>query len=265
MAIRDLKRYWKPEWYVRVYEMARDGMHPKAVREALGISDYLWRRLWGALPALRDAALKGREARKSVRDGDGSGMPAYVYRHLPPELHKVWKELERVFDVEDHPESFVEGIMTPYGTKARKALYLHALVCSRFDGSQACRKVGVSSSSVAKWCGEDKEFARLINSEVGRIKADFVEGCVFKLIDRGDVTTTLWAAKCLLKDRGYRNAKDDDRSKVAEAVEAKLELDKLTVEELRQLLSLTRPKYALPPKEVSGEVVDSETVLSQEQ
>lgn len=252
---------WQPEWYVRVYEMARDGMSPDQVKRALGVSDHAWRKRWHSDPALRDAVHKGRARKKSVRDGDG--MPEYVYRHLSPELLPAWKELERVFDVEDHPEAFVAAVLTPYGAKARKALYLHALVCSNFNGSQAGRKTGVSREALRKWCAEDPAFARLVTREVSAIKADMVEGAVWKLIDRGDTAATLWAAKCLLKERGYRSSKDEDRSRLTESLQVKVELDKLSVDELRVLLA-SMPRQ-LPPREVNGEVVDSETVLSQEQ
>lgn len=259
-----LKAVWKPEWYVRVYEMARDGMSVRAVKEVLGVSDRAWKKRWRSDPALRDAAKRGRECR---RGGDGAFMTGYVFKHLSPELHKAYRELDRVFEVEDHPERFVEAILTPFGDRARKALYIHALVCSNFDGSRAGRKCGVSRDQIRRWCSRDREFARMVESEVREIKCDFVEGNVFRLVERGDTAATLWAAKCLLKSRGYSSQKDDDRARLTESVQVKLELEKLTAEELRAALSAMRQHSTpvLPPKTVEGEVIDAETVLSQEQ
>lgn len=187
-------------------------------------------------------------------------MPGYVHRHLPPELRETWDKLEGIFDAEKNPEAFVEGVMAGHGLSARKALYLHALVCGNFDGHGACRKVGVSAQDVHRWCQQDPAYARLVREEVWEIKCDLVESAVFRAVQRGSTPEILWAAKCLLKRRGYSTQRDDDRGRVAEALSARVELDKLGVEELRQLLEITRAQGGgrmLPPKVVEGEVVDA--------
>jgi hypothetical protein len=255
-VIKNLQTYWKPEWYARVYELAADGLAPSKIGKALGIPDHTWRRCWQALPAVRDAAKRGLERNKSRKEFDG--MPQYVYRHLPPHLLETWEKLESVFDAERHPEKFVEAIMSGHGAAARKSLYLHALVCGNFDGHAAGRKVGVSQKEVQGWCVKDPAFAELIKSEVLEIKRDLVEGGVFRAIQRGSTPELLWAAKCLLKGRGYTTTREDGADKVAEALTAKVELEKYGTEELLALLEVVRAKNRqLPPRVIEGEVVDA--------
>ncbi len=257
---RNLTAYWKPEWYAQVYELARDGMAVTNIGPAIGITEYMWKKCWKGIPAVRDAAKRGMEANKSRKDYDG--MPGYVFRHLPKELREVWNELERVFDVEKDPEAFVEGIMSGFGISARKALYLHALVCSSFDGHAACRKIGVTSENVIDWCRNDPGFAKLVKEEVLEIKKDLVEGAVFKAVQRGSTPELLWAAKCLLKSRGYSTSKDEAQDRVADALTAKVTLDALGVEDLKALLQVVRANgmtTALPPKQLEGVVVENVT------
>lgn len=274
---------WKNRYYVLAYELVAEGCGLDDLPDSLGVPAAVWKK-WVA----RDRTLK-ETLRRAREKFTGSKSPTvqspepvyrYVYQHLPKELKEVWKKIERAFlpseegGLED-PERFVEAIMLDHGVRARQSIFVHCLVCRNFDGNVASKMTGVSPSEVAKWAEQDVEFGRLIQ-EIEVIKDNFIEGAAFKLIARGDSPMTIAATKARLKKRGWDYGKDvrvqqtaDVRSVHIEVGET--ELDRMTPEEQRLVLEAARALRAarsrkeLPPREVSGEVINTENILSQGQ
>jgi len=68
--------------------------------------------------------------------------------------------------------------------------------------SDACKSVDVSRVTYYKYYKDDPEFKQSID-EIESIVLDYVEGKLFKLIDKGDVASTLFYLKTKGKGRGY--------------------------------------------------------------
>jgi len=68
--------------------------------------------------------------------------------------------------------------------------------------SDACKSVGVSRATYYKYYKEDSEFKQNID-EIEGIVLDYVESKLFKLIEKGDVASTLFYLKTKGKKRGY--------------------------------------------------------------
>lgn len=66
----------------------------------------------------------------------------------------------------------------------------------------ACENVGIARSTHYLWMEEDANYKAEIN-DLLELKRDFVESKLLKLVDGGDTAATIFAAKSLLKSRGY--------------------------------------------------------------
>jgi hypothetical protein len=262
--------HWKDRYYVLAYELARDGCPKKDIPAALGVPETLWAK-WVRKDKTLSTAIE-RGAKKKTNTGPKTADPVfrYVYRHLPPDLRRVWNRIEKAFgdaaesgEPFDH-EAFLEGVMIGKGLRCRQHLYVHALVANNFDGNKACYMTGVSHAEVAAWAERDEGFRELC-AAIKTIKADFVEGAAFKLISRGDPTTTVFAAKCLLADRGWKpppkevkNEHSGSTAHLHAVVEiSEEELESMTPDEIetvlnaRKVLRAAKERKRLPPKVVT--------------
>lgn len=74
---------------------------------------------------------------------------------------------------------------------------------------EACRKAQISHSSYYNYMREDPEFRRRVE-EIREAQKDFVEDALIKKIAEGDTHAILWAAKCLLRERGFNEKNEVD-------------------------------------------------------
>jgi hypothetical protein len=77
--------------------------------------------------------------------------------------------------------------------------------------SDACLSVGVSRVTYYDYYKKDKEFKTTID-EIENTVLDYVEGKLFKLIDKGDVASTLFYLKTKGKGRGYIEKSEIDHN-----------------------------------------------------
>lgn len=87
-------------------------------------------------------------------------------------------------------------------TRARKRAMLDAMRATFGIIKQAAEQVGINRTTHYLWLSKDKKYAAAI-AELEEVKKDFVENKLLKLIENGDSPATTFAAKTLLKDRGY--------------------------------------------------------------
>jgi len=66
----------------------------------------------------------------------------------------------------------------------------------------ACETVGIARSTHYEWLENDPQYKAEVNNLL-ELKRDFVESKLLKLVDNGDTAATIFAAKSLLKSRGY--------------------------------------------------------------
>ena len=87
----------------------------------------------------------------------------------------------------------------------RREEFLKELLKSGYI-TQACRALGMSSSTVYKWKNQDEEFAAKLKEvrKVGRIKTDdYVESKLIEKIKDGDTTAIIFYCKTRMRYRGY--------------------------------------------------------------
>jgi len=66
----------------------------------------------------------------------------------------------------------------------------------------SCRKAEIPRSTFYKWLNEDEEFAKQVN-EIANVALDFAESELFKQIQNGVPTSTIFYLKTKGKKRGY--------------------------------------------------------------
>lgn len=188
---------WEPLHVVRGYKLAKAGLSRAKIAEALGV-DYRALQRWcqESHPEMEEAIQMGRDE----SGGDAPTFKEYVYKNLSPELRPLWEELEKI-ETEGNPLEKLDRLFENSGKVARQHLFVHALVCSNFNPSEACRRVGIAKQVVDEWI-KDPHFAALIN-EVHYHKKNFCEAALFDLMRGGDSAATIFANKTLNRDRGY--------------------------------------------------------------
>jgi hypothetical protein len=191
---------WSDLYIVRIYELARSGLSMKETAAALGVQYETLRGWYRGKPAVRDAVERARAGRAPGGTGGAERFFEYVYRRLPPDLQDLWDQIEEA-DKEPNPVRRLESLMADRGVRARQHLWMHAFVSSCFNTSEACRKLNVTVDVVDAW-KKDPAFLRLIG-QVMEMKKDFVEGGLLTLIADGDTQATIFAARTLLRERGY--------------------------------------------------------------
>ena len=68
--------------------------------------------------------------------------------------------------------------------------------------TNACNIVGISRTAYYDYYKDDPEFKKEID-DVSNVAIDFVEGELFKRIEKGDITGIIFYLKSKAKDRGY--------------------------------------------------------------
>lgn len=68
--------------------------------------------------------------------------------------------------------------------------------------AQACQTAGISRQTFYRWMKEDPDFKTKVQ-EVGEYAVDFVESQLFKQIQGGNTTATIFYLKTKGKHRGY--------------------------------------------------------------
>lgn len=92
--------------------------------------------------------------------------------------------------------------VTPETTVKLKAAMLEALRASFGIIARAAEQVGINRTTHYTWMDSDPEYKAAVE-ELKEYKKDFIESKLIKLINDGDVASTIFAAKTQLKDRGY--------------------------------------------------------------
>lgn len=200
---------WKPEVYSLAFDHARRGYTRFRTAEELGVTIQKFKRWVGQDPSLRAAIEQGKEVR--LRDqvkaekalSTGPTFAEYVAGRLPDDLLPVWNEIYPEPGFGLLPEKVIENLFRDKGEWARKHLYVHALTQFSFNPTEACRRVNVTQKEVTRWAREDPDFGKILQQVIFEAKRDFVEGALFSLIGKGSEQATIFAAKTLLRDRGY--------------------------------------------------------------
>lgn len=252
---------WKDEYYVRIYQMVKEGLKPSHVAKILGVDEDTLAKWVKDDPALKEAI---RAARSGGKKGEDNYLTfrEYVYGHLPERARAWWDRIDALdktpmskSEKERERAKFVEG-QRRLSIDLRKHLYLYALVNSNFMHHTACEKLGMAPQNVRDWMLTDDYFKEVVRS-MHEYKKDFFEGCLVDLVRRGDASATIFVNKTLNADRGYGTRVQVDVGGKVEH-EHFVSPDDLSPEVLQALLEATRKKRML--LENKGDVIEAEII-----
>lgn len=254
-AKKTVKKYvqWKDEFYLDIYELVRQGMRLSEVAEALGIPLTRLKRWIAEKPALEAAV---ERARGTEEEGKSETFMDYVYRMLPPDIQEVWDQLK---EVEEEGNSVRRAeLLVKQPTRVLQYLFVHAMICSNFNASEACRRIGITKRKYEKWIVTDPGFAALID-EVLWHKKNLFDAALVGLVKQGETSAVIFANRTLNRDRGY-----DHRTRIdinANVLHGHVDLDLLDVpvETKRQILAAIRAKAA-----AEADIIDTHLIEHKE-
>lgn len=194
------KRVWSNRHYVTAYEYARAGLNEGQLAEAMGINRLTLRKWREDDPDFHEAILRGRSFREKT-SGATISFHEYVYQRLSPELQLLWNEIAAC---QSAPNGMMrmEAIFSEQGIRVRQHLFLYALTSTNFNASEACRRVGISKSTLDDWIKRDPNFSKLMD-EIHWHKGNFFEDKLINLVDAMEPAAVIMANKTFNKSRGY--------------------------------------------------------------
>jgi len=181
-------------FYLRVYQMAKEGWDDKRISEYFEVSTTTFRKWIKKKKAFRQAYEEGK--RKSVQN-----FSEYVYDRLSPKMQEVW---DKIKEFDDHPNALqkITKLMQSHGVRQRQHLYIQALISGNFNPTKALNKVGMDYATLRKWIDTDPYFSELLN-EIEFHRKNFYEDSLFALVRDGNPSATIFVNRTKNKDRGY--------------------------------------------------------------
>lgn len=237
------KTKWREEYLLQIYELAKQGFSDKGIAQSLGVSWYTFATWKRKKPAVQEALRQAKEkphATESFRD--------FVYGSLPPDLQKLWREINRVADAPSG-RTRVQQLLSPVAKRNRQHLFLYALIHTNFNTTAACRKLNLPMGELENW-KDEPQFVKLLHG-MHQCKKDFFESHLMKLVKRGDSSAILFANRTINRDRGYN---DKVEMSVSGEVQHQVSIEQLNLPiQLReQLLQAIRQKQLPKPVEVES-------------
>lgn len=187
------KTVWKSKYYVMAYQLAKSGMNDGDIARTLGISPFGWKKWVDNKPGLRFALSEGRKK-------EDSATQTYIYGRLSPEAKKLWDEVEAASKT--HSQDAIDRLLDSKGIRVKQMLFLHFMMKSHFNPSQACKKLNISYKQYEKWIEEDYQFAEAVN-EMTIHKGNFYEEKFNKLVEDEEPTVVVHAMKTFNRGRGF--------------------------------------------------------------
>lgn len=231
------KNLWKEEHILQIYQLAKQGFSNKGISQALGVRyiDFIrWSKTkLSVINALQEAR-KGEGGTETFRD--------FVYGSLPPDLQKLWKEINRVSDGRTL-SSRVNALLRPISRKNRQHLFLYALIYCNFNMTRACKVLNLPKKELQLWT-DDPEFTALL-AGIHQCKKDFFESALMRLVKKGDTASVIFANRTLNRDRGY-NDKVEISGEISHNHQVSIDQLNLPLEVRQQLLQAVRERKQLP-------------------
>lgn len=235
--------------YVEFHEFTKAGHTVEECAELMGVG-YSTLRLWleqkPELQKIMTQAIANRN-----HDGSVDRVIEFVYNRLPENLQEYWSKLEE-FDKQPNAQKAIESLFKDTGKAARQHLFLYALIAHNFNPSVAMRKVNISKTTLDNWSLEP-EFCDLIK-EINYHKLNFAEGCLTRLMVKGNPQVTMFVNRCLNdKYNPVKKTKDESDNKGATVVT--INVNEMSIEAKRELLALKRKQNTPPALEQGQQAV----------
>lgn len=228
-----VKQAWKDEYLFQAYELAKSGSTRKTIAHTLGIDPETLARWEVDIPSFKKALDLGW----GLVGPDGNPVATfreYVYGRLPPKLQELWTEImgvepKKVNGKWQEPDESqlerVETMLSRQGLRARQSLFIHALVHTNFNASEASRLVRIDKTTFDRW-KQDPDFLELME-EVEWHKGNFFEGAFVGLVQAGNPQAIVHAAKTFNRKRGYGDVQTVEHTGQLNVAHAMVDVDDL--------------------------------------
>lgn len=169
---------------------------PGKVATALNISSTTVMNAWIAKhPELRQAK-ELADSRRGSRDT----FSGYIFKHLSSEAQKIWEQIKFWDDASAYDK--IETVLNGQTKRIRQELFIHALVSSNFDISEALRMCSMARSTFNHWRDTDLEFRQLVE-EIQWHKKNFFERALMDLVETRHPSAVMFVNRTINADRGY--------------------------------------------------------------
>lgn len=249
---RPFNHLFRAEYYVRIYQLARDGLSDIHIAKAMGVSPFILKRWCKGHPAVRQAIAEGRggSSRK-----DNETLQGYIYKQLPKRLKALWDEVNQVNKLPDAVER-LDAMFQRNGERARQQLFLHACIVSNFSIARACRRVGITDDVYKCWKYNDPRFGELVKA-IEEQRKNFFEDSLTKLVRQGDSAATIFVNKTANREKYGDKIVVEGNIKHSHEILDVSELGAIPLELRQKMLERARERIidapALPAKEESDE------------
>jgi len=254
-ALNPINNKWIDENYLRIYHLARAGYSNTQIARALEVSWKTFCNWQSKKPAIKKTLeeARGKENQQSFQD--------YVYDRLTPTLKALWRAIRR-YEREGAGVAKIEALLEDAGIRARQHLFIHALLRSNFNKSEACRRVNISKTTFDNWCKNDPDFPSLID-EMRWHMGNFFEEPLVELVQMRHPGIVKFVNETFNADRGY-GRKTEVRGKIEhdhdhQHVHAHVKIDDLNLplETRKEILEAMDKQRALPVHN-GEEIIDGE-------
>lgn len=243
---RQLNGKVPPDFLIDFYDAWLRCDAPGKIAESLNISSanvmLQWIERYPELKMAKEMALNRR--------GGTQTFSGYIFKHLSKEAQAVWKEIQ--FWEESSSYENIETILSGQSKRIRQELFIHALVSSSFDVSEALRMVAIPRAAFIHWRDNDLEFRQLVE-EIQWHKKNFFEHALMDLVEARHPSAVLFVNRTVNADRGYTEKVEVHHSgSVGELNFEDLDLD---LETRKKVLEAMRRKKQQQTLDVPANVV----------
>lgn len=92
-------------------------------------------------------------------------------------------------------------------TKKKQKIFIKIFIKNNALVQLSCEEAKITRETYYRWINDYPEFKKAIDDAVEH-KLDLLENRLNKLIEKGDTQATIFATKCLLKHRGYKEKQE---------------------------------------------------------
>lgn len=208
MAVAKTVKF-KDSYFLKAHKLAQEGHSQRDIAACLGVSWGQFSKWLRLKPALRQAIEQAKTPAKSGKSSHnralaptGTSFVEYAYGRLPAKLQELWDRLEPFADrdAKQSPDvaAKIDALFDRSGVRnARMHLWFHALIRTNWNANEACRICNISRTAVDKWFKEEPDFRYMVQVELPRMKKDFAEAALWRLVASGDSSCVQFANRCL--------------------------------------------------------------------
>lgn len=184
-----------------------------------------------------------RLARKLAeqRRGGRATMAEYIFKRLSPEARAVWDKIEYYQGNKNTSIEKIDAMLGNKPVRVRQEIFIHALIHTNYDLSEACHMSGVSRAKLNAWRKEDLGFMQLME-EIQWHKKNFFERALIDLVENRHPGATMFVNRTVNADRGYTERIQLEHSGSVEMQGYRVEDLDLDLETREKILAAIRRK-----------------------